>query len=261
MPPKPKVSQIHQPSAKIDTAAFEALWQLYSPHHNVEKLEFYERIYKKMDHITRYFDKVTGELVGMTGVRHQDFKLSNGMKVYTVYNGMSFINPIYRGLHLLPQTLAFYGMRLKRKHLFGHIYLWSDAISYKPYVLMARSTRVFYPSRKRATPPHIAELIQLVGKKFYGESFDPEACVVRKESNRLKDYVAPITEVDLQDPDINFYTQKNPGYKNGDGLINVIPLTWLNMATSMMNAMRKSGKKRKPNSTATQKMELKNENI
>jgi len=254
MPQKVKINQIHNHSTEIDSKTFEDLWNLYSPHHNVEKHEFHERIYQKMDHVTRYFDKTSGELIGMTAVRHQDFTLSNGMNIHTVYSGMSYINPIYRGLHLLPRTLSHYGMKLKLKNIFGHVYLWSDAISYKPYVLMARSTKVFYPSRKFKTPTHIGELINLVGSKFYGESFDPATGVVIKDSNRLKDYVAPINEVDLQDPDILFYTQKNPGYKNGNGLINVIPLTWVNIATSMMNAMLKSRKKRKHNSHPSQNL-------
>jgi hypothetical protein len=208
-------------------------------------VDFEHRITQKMDYVTRYRDRKTGTLLGMTAVRMDRTTLSDGAVVYTLYSGMSYISPACRGMRLLPRTLARYGTRLKLRHPFGNVWLWSDAISYKPYVLSARSARTLYPSRHHSTPKRVKEFMDWVGNKYYGTQYHAPSGTVRKEFNRLKEHVAPITEKELADPDIRFFAERNPGYQQGDGLLNVIPLTWANMATSTWRAIQKTIKKRK----------------
>lgn len=245
-PPSPiRLRIFHTPTQDLSAAKLQELWDIYSPHHNTERAEFEARITQKMDFVTCYQNKKTGELLGMTAVRMDTVTLSDGTKVYTVYSGMSYISPACRGMRLLPRTLARYGTRLKLRHPFGNVWLWSDAISYKPYVLSARSARTLYPSRNTETPPRVKEFMDWVGTKYYGTQYNAKMGTVRKAFNRLKDHVAPITEKELADPDIRFFAERNPGYQNGDGLLNVIPLSWGNMATSTLRAIQKSIKKRK----------------
>lgn len=251
MADKYRVRISHGLTDRLTSEQLDELWTLYAPHHNFTREAFEDRLKKGMTYVTRYRDFTSGILVGMTAIRVEKTILTSGIKVHTVYSGMSYIEPPYRGLRLLPRTLGHYGTKLKLRHPFGNVYLWSDAISYKPYVVSARSTKELYPSRKGETPAHIREFIQWVGKRYYGDAFDPETGTVRKTSNRLKDHVAPITEKELEDPDIRFYAENNPFYQRGDGLINVIPLSWENLSTSFFKALTKRWKKRKSKPAAT----------
>lgn len=244
-PQKQPLKIQHTATASLSTQEIEELWKLYGPHHNSTPSEFATRITQKMHSVTRYRHRKTGELLGMTAVRFDQVKLANGMTIHTVYSGMSYIHPVCRGMRLLPRTLAHYGTRLKLRHPFGNVWLWSDAISYKPYVLSARSAKVLYPSRKNPTPPHVKEFMDWVGITYYGDAYNSSMGTVRKESNRLKSHVAPISEEALADPDIRFFVEHNPGYQNGDGLLNVIPLSWANLATSTWRSIQKRIKKRK----------------
>ncbi len=230
------VVSIHKPTYALTQLELEQIWKLYAPHHNISHDEFLDRIRDGLDALTQFRCKETQKLVGSTGIRRCTFTLSSGEKVYTIYSGMSYIEREYRGYHLLAKTLAHYSFDVKRKHPLRRVFVWSDAISYKPYVLTARSTRVFYPSRKYETPADIKEIIDLVGERYYGDMYDAETGTVRKPSKRLKDHVAPITAEDLSDPDIRFFAERNPGYDDGHGLLNVIPITALNLGLSVANA-------------------------
>lgn len=254
MSTKLKIKSIHKATQKLSETELNELWELYAPHHNVSREEYLGRVLNGLTHLTQYRDAYTYELVGCTGVREEIFTLSSGAKAYTVYSGMSFILPAYRGLHLLPRTLSYYSLKLKLSNPFRQVFVWSDAISYKPYLLTARSTRKFFPSRKFATPPQIQELIHLVGHQFYGENYDEASGTVRKESNRLKQHVAPVSDRDLRDPDIAFFVRHNPGYAKGDGLINVIPITFRNISTSFVNGLIKAGRRKRKAARSGEKL-------
>lgn len=231
-----RVNSIHRPTTSLTTQELEELWQLYAPHHNISRPDFERRLHEQLQTVTLFRDRKDRRLIGATAVRAERFTLSDGTVLNTMYSGMSYIDKSARGLHLLPRTLIYHTMKLRASAPKIPVYLWSDAISYKPYVTTARSTRSFYPSRHEPTPAHVQELINLVGQRFYGEQFDLKTGTVQKAQNRLKDHVAPLSERDLEDPDIRFFAQRNPQYMEGHGLLNVIPITMTNILTSAFNA-------------------------
>lgn len=247
-----RVNSIHRPTTSLKPQELDELWALYAPHHNISREDFERRLHTQLHTVTLFRARRDDRLLGATAVRAERFTLSDGTTLNTIYSGMSYIDRSARGLHLLPRTLIYHTMKLRASAPHLPVYLWSDAISYKPYVTTARSTRRFYPSRHEPTPAHVQELINLVGQRFYGERFDLETGTVQKPQNRLKDHVAPLNERDLEDPDIRFFAERNPRYMDGHGLINVIPITMANIMTSAFNAGLRAARAAIPARTSSQ---------
>ena len=45
------------------------------------------------------------------------------------------------------------------------------------------------------------------------DKYDPETFVVKQETNNVREFVAPITEEELQNPHIAYFDRVNPGWK------------------------------------------------
>ncbi|MCA9658318.1 MAG: hypothetical protein KC486_08240 [Myxococcales bacterium] len=221
----------HTPGAELDDAALDEMYDLYGPHHDVDRGDFADRVRGGFDHVVRFRERGSRRLVGFTAVRSRIIRLSSGRRLPTLYSGLSFVLPEARGLGLLPAVLSYYALRLKLRAPTETVWVWSDAISYKPYILTARRLTRVYPSRHGPTPAFVRELRDRLGADYYGDLYDAATGCVRKLHKRLKDHVAPIRAQDLRDPDIRFYAEHNPGHADGHGLMMLIPADVKNILT------------------------------
>jgi len=236
----------HTPGAELRDDELDEMFGLYGPNHDVCRADFGDRVRGGFDHVVRFRERGSGRLVGFTGVRARIIRLASGRRIPTLYSGLSFVLPEARGLGLLPVVLSYYALRLKLRAPAETVWVWSDAISYKPYILTARRITRVYPSRHGPTPDFVRELRDRLGAEYYGEHYDAATGCVRKDHKRLKEHVAPILERDLEDPDIRFYAEHNPGHVDGHGLMMLIPGDMKNILT-VLSYRRPSEARRRPN--------------
>ena len=73
----------------------------------------------------------------------------------------------------------------------------------------------FYPRYDQKTPPFMKALIDqfAFSVKQPAENYNQETCVLEREYSYLKEHVAPITDEELKNPHIKFFTEQNPGWK------------------------------------------------
>ncbi|MHA1730686.1 MAG: hypothetical protein ACTSU5_02030 [Promethearchaeota archaeon] len=205
----------------------ERLWVLYGPNHNVSREEFEERTLCSFDKIVTCTSKEGSEerIVGFTGIRTSTIRLASGKKVVTMYFGQAFVDPKFRGRAVIQNSVVREVLKVKLRHPFRKFYTWDDAISYRSYLLTLSSVPVVYPSPGRKIPPDVAEIRDHLGRKYYGNLYDPDSGTVRKDCRRVKEHVETLTAAELEDERIQYYLEKNPGYQRGDGLLVVIPAT------------------------------------
>ncbi len=211
-------------TAKESQTRSNEMWQLYAKYYDVDEKSFTDRIAKN-DYYAIY--QVNNKIVGFTALRMRPVETSEG-KVMTFYAGQSVIHADYRKRSLIPRTLV----KLFWKHFTTQphvpIYMWCDALTYKPYLLFANSLLEFYPSRRGPTPMKVEEVIQNIGQHYYGNSFNSLRGTVKKEKNIIDDPSAKITEEEKLHPDIKFFAEANPNYHKGHGLITIAPIDFQN---------------------------------
>lgn len=240
-------SRTHVPTCDLSDADLDEMYALYGPNHHVSREQFYARVRDQLDYVAHFRLRRDGRLIGFTGVRARVMTLESGRKIPTVYSGLSFILPEHRGGGQVVFVLAYHALRMKLRMPRETVIIWSDNISYKPYLLTARHIRRFYPSRFAATPDDMEELRGALGRRYYGELYEPASGTVRKPARRLKAHLAPIGARELEDPDIRFYAEQNPGHAEGEGLLTLIPADLANIFTACTYGLRRP-KRRKPKS-------------
>ncbi len=203
----------------------EEMWALYGPHHNVLRPHFEARL---LGFAQVAVFREEGRIAGFTGVRFRRFVVE-GSPCQTIYFGQTFLDPSARGRQLIQRTVTRLFLTERARSPLVPWFFWSDALSYKPYLVMARNLDLFFPHPTLPTPPRIRALLDRIGEAYYPGLYDPSSGTVRRPEARLKEHVAPISEQDLSDPFLRFYAQKNPGHAAGHGLLVLCPMTLHNL--------------------------------
>ena len=157
----------------------------------------------------------------------------------TLYIGQTVIRDEYCRKSLMSGTCCWIFIKHVLANPFTTLYVWCDALTYKPYLLIANSLKRYYPSRHEATPEHVKALRNELGAHYYSTNYNPKNGTVRKPFNAISDKTVTIKEKHLLKPDIHFYAQKNPDYKDGHGLVIMAPITLRNLFFLLKKCIRK----------------------
>ena len=125
-------------------------------------------------------------------------------------------------------------------------YFWADALTFKAYLVFTKSLEEFYPTRQQENPEHIQKVIDHIGRENYGASYNIGLGTVCKDQVLVNDPCVHIPLKYQDDPDIRFYTQANPGYTQGHGLIALAPLSGTNFMKLANRLMMKAAKSSLP---------------
>ncbi|MEO0473971.1 MAG: hypothetical protein AAF206_30460 [Bacteroidota bacterium] len=200
---------------------------LYLAHHHTNRQACEERIRTGFDQIILYQDPQTKDVVGYNGVQKRIHRIKGFLRpVLAVYLGQLYIDKAFRGGHPVPRAMIRIFLREKLMRPWLMPFIWADALTYKPYMLMAMNSKHFYPNPDRETPEAYQNLITHLGQDRYGDRFDPTTGCVSKDSKLLKDHVAPIPERLLRNKFIRFYRERNVNFESGGGLLVVNFFDW-----------------------------------
>lgn len=228
-------------SNQFSEAEKEAMWGIYRHYYHYTKAYFMDRL-QQQDQFVLF---MRGEqLVGFTGMKIRKVKIA-GKWCRLIYFGQAVLHPSARGKSLFSAAAFMLCWKYWKDLLLGRICFWCDALSYKSYLLFAKSVESYYPNYQQATPGRINTIIRYIGEAHYADSFCTQTGTVRKTQNYVDDPTVLVSPQDLNDPDIHFYIQRNPGYQSGNGLITVAPITYKDLYLLAGRFLRKGLQKRR----------------
>jgi hypothetical protein len=165
-----------------------------------------------------------GELAGLVSldVYRVDWK---GRRRVVFFTSSVVIDERFRGRNLVLQTGVRAYLREKMRHPLEPAYWLFDTFSYKSYLLLPRNLAEYWPRRDAETPPAIARFMDRLARERYGEAWSPATGVVRHGKKRLRPTTAPIDSALSNDPDVQFFDRVNPGHRDGDMLVCLVPLS------------------------------------
>jgi hypothetical protein len=118
----------------------------------------------------------------------------------------------------------------KLRHPWTPLYVCGQFYTYKLYIVATRLFKNSYPRYDAITP----DLEQMIIDQ-YADSCLADGLIYNatngvmedtQSSAHVKSHVAPITESDLANPHIEFYTMMNPHWQKGDALVTIARVTW-----------------------------------
>ena len=213
----------------------QKMWELYNCYYKVDPTSFFAR-FDSNDYYALYQEG--DQLVGFTGFRLKEVHTEYGSYM-TFYIGQSIIDENFRNRSLIAKTCV----RIVTENFFKNplkpLFLWCDSLTYKPYLAFAKATTEYYPTYKKTTPPHVKAIMNELGRHYYGDNYDSATGTVRKDKIIVADPSTEISDEDRQHPDIDFFTKANKNYRQGHGLLTIVPASSKNFLYCLKRCLRK----------------------
>ena len=211
------------------------MWNLYQNYYNYSRDYFMKRI-----HSNNYFSiyRVGGKIIGFTGLRINRTSVEQ-QQYLMIYVGQTIIDKAFRGNALIPRTAVKLLLKYWKDLLLGRIYFWADSLTYKAYLVFAKTVPEFYPTYKKSTPKTVKSLLDFVGDEYYAEAYNPARCTVKKNTVFVNDTSTIIDQKVETDPDVLFFAEANPEYINGHGLLTITPMHSRNYIMTLKKCITK----------------------
>lgn len=167
-----------------------------------------------------------GEMIGY--IATQFFRQPVKGRLYPVFRAEAGILPRFRGRHATVSFGLWEAALYKLRHPFQRVFYLGMLVHPSSYHLIAKHFYRVYPSRFRATPPQMLELMAQFADAFG---------TARVDGDPLRRQVGWISREPPEEPihspgalaDAEFFTEQNPGYRLGHGLVTLVPLTFANI--------------------------------
>jgi hypothetical protein len=147
----------------------------------------------------------------------------DGRDVTAFFSGDTIVAREYWGetelSRLWSRTVFAEADRIRSQNPEARVYWFLICSGYKTWRFLPVFFREFYPNPDAPTPAHVQNILDALGERKFGIEYHKETGIVRlRTATPLREGVADVTEQRMRDPRIVFFTQKNPGYLQGDEL-------------------------------------------
>jgi len=216
------------------------MWNIYKQYYQLDKDAFMDR-FNDSNYYALY--KVGDELVGFTGLKIHEAKIQR-KKVLLIWCGHAAVLKAQRGKRWFTRMGFILVAKYWKPLLLGRIWFWTGALSYRSYLIFARSMQEYYPNVNNAMPSLAQCVRDHIGAYYYGDHYFPTTGTVKRNSKTVIDQSVSIKKQDLSNPQIAFYNKVNPLWSKGHGLITFAPITIKNMLLVALRGMQKRRKQR-----------------
>ncbi len=221
--------------------------------HTDISIQDFHKVILSYKYAVMFRERKDGSLRGMLllGI---DNKTSDSGKKYTLIRiGLSLFQNYYQGGPLMYYVGAYFVL----KELFWHprtpVYLAGKAFSFKSYMVLANTIKEFYPRHDIPTPDFEKSIIDEFGRGIAtaSEVFDEVHGVLKRELSQVREHVAHISEEELQNPHIRFFTEWNPGWTKGHQMCCIGRVKWSDIFYVIWKAMRRARRAREEGTRQT----------
>lgn len=163
-----------------------------------------------------------GEIEGFSTIQLFD-SIFRGTPVKIVYSGDTVIQEESRGQTVLMHDWWQFTCTIQQQFSGMEVYWMLISKGWRTYKLIPLFYKEYYPRPDRETPPDFQAFMDELGnRKYPGEYRD--GLIIPSEPDFLKNAATDVPERRRNDPDVQFFIAKNPGFGKGDELLCVTRL-------------------------------------
>ncbi len=225
-----QVKKIEEISDKDRTQMLRLMQEFYE---NVFEKNFNEDL-KEKDYCLMLYNE-EGDIKGFSTQQNISMRVE-GKTIKGVFSGDTIIHKDYWGSMELYKEFA----RKFIKDDDEEFYWFLISKGYKTYKMLPLFFKDFYPNYKTETPKYEKKIMDTFGRSQYPEYYDKSSGVIKYKEikDKLKDGVADITERQLRDKDIQYFTKLNPGHIDGQDLVCLARLNQRNSRSTVNRLLR-----------------------
>ena len=194
----------------------------------------------------RFFINQAGEKVGY--ITTQVFETETIIKGKTqtpfVYRTEVGMLPKYRGNNATLKILFWDFFKGYLKRGMRESWFVATPIHPNPYCSAAKQLFEVYPNPKTPTPRHIFDMMGQLSTSFGIETKGSSHSFQCKVGWIVKNLQEHRSKPEAsQDPFVQFYLQQNPAFREGTGMMMMVPFRWMNAYWAVGNMIRKKLKR------------------
>lgn len=205
--------------ASLAPSDVDAMWSVFARYYAEVSREVFERDLAEKDELILLRDAGDRSIRGFSTLKVFEETI-DGRRHLAIFSGDTIVEQAYWGQRALHRRFIRYVVGKKLQNPRAAVYWFLITKGYKTYLLLARNFPDYYPRHDAPTPAAEAALLDRLSRRKFGDAWKPALGVLQFErcAGRLAEGVAPIDPSLLEDPDVRFFAQKNPGHAHGDEL-------------------------------------------
>ena len=206
-----------EPCDSLDGADVERLFRLFSRYYRHVDHPTFERDWNEKDWVLLLRDD-RGAIRGFTTMKLYEVEVL-GRIVRAVFNGNTIIDQNYWGEQTLVQVWCEFMAALKSKAPTVPLYWYLISSGYRTYLYLPLFFRAFFPRHDQVTPLFERKLIDFLGRMKFPSEYEDGIVRVAEERECLLGNLAPPSAAKLRNRHVQFFVEKNSGYRRGDELV------------------------------------------
>ncbi len=220
--------------AKLDIAQ---MFELYDSYYGGTSRALFERDLMAKDLV---FTLSEGGVIKGFSTLMRFERLVGEEMVNFLYSGDTVIDHRFWGRNDFALKWINYAGQVKTSNPDRPLYWFLTVKGHRTYRYLSVFSRRYYPAYGLETPKDIKALIDSLGQRHYGASYDPQRGVVHFPRSRghLKTGWAVISERDKRRPEVRFFLERNPGYVFGDEMVCLCLLSEDNLKPIALRAFK-----------------------
>ena len=219
---------------ELPTTTKKEMWLLYRQFYTTTEMDFYQEL-KVYDYFS--FFRHAGQLIGFVGIQIHRPILKQGAYLLLRF-GAAIILEKYREQGLIQIATLKLGGLYWREVLAGRVLCWGNTFTYKSYLAFAKTAEHFYPNHQEATPYVFKEIIDAIGEHYFPKHYEKNHGIVKNDQHPLQDNSYRICHKYKEEPNIRFFSEINPEFELGHGLITIAPMNWQNVISLLKKVSR-----------------------
>lgn len=171
----------------------------------------------------RLFEDDHGRMVGYFATQFLDRKV--GGRPVQVFRAQAGILPEYRGRYSTVSFGLAEAARYKLRHPFHEVYYLGMLVHPSSYHLLAKHFPATHPNRRRELPDSVRRFMIALADSFHEKRVSEDEPLVRQVGWITREYPVERAHSRSAKQDEAFFASANPGYRQGHGLVTLVPLT------------------------------------
>ncbi len=222
---------------RLSPDQIEATWQCYRRFVDCPRESFVETLLQADDVYLCHTE--TGHVAGFEAIKAMTVA-GAGHRSIVIYTLYADLDPRFRGTNILQKIGIFRFLSLRLRHPLTPIYWMFTASTYTSYLLLPKNLVRYWPRPGNPMPASALAIIDEVMRAMGADDWDPDAGVLKRVGAlRYREGVVADDASVVDDPDVRFYAQLNPGQAMGDSLVCLCPLSVLNLVSVLANIVRR----------------------
>lgn len=217
------------PVNELNASQIDEMFGLYAKYYAGTSRILFESDLAEKNHVILLLDDAH-HICGFSTVRQVSTEFE-GLPFKILFSGDTIVEQCYWGKNNLAQEWLKYAGAIKSQTPEVPLYWLLIVKGHRTYRYLSAFSHDYYPAPGVETPLVKKRMMDQLSLLLFGEAYDADKGILHFAESRghLKEEWASIPEKDLQRQEVQYFLQRNPGYRYGDELVCLCELTEANL--------------------------------